>query len=78
MGGNVIKVAPSSVTYDMIMRLCAGLTNLHVCFHPLRASDITVYKSYLNRLWDIGDNQARNHQEIQKRYREKRRRIMVV
>lgn len=37
--------------YDIIIRLCVGLTNLHTRFHRLRSSDITFYQSYETGLW---------------------------
>lgn len=56
------------------MRLCACLTNLHIRFKQLWSADSTFYRSYRNRLIEIGEGQAHKLRHTERRYRDKRRR----
>ena len=64
----------SEAGYDSIFRLCLGLTNFHVHKHPLRAEVSTVLKTMKNRRYHIATTQIQKRRQLQRRYREKRRR----
>lgn len=46
------------------------LTNLHICFHPLRVEDISRFQFTRNHIYDIDSCQILKRQRIQERYRQ--------
>jgi len=60
--------------YGTILKLCVGLTNIHVKENPLRANDLTFNKSVKTRLYTIGESSVQKRKDTQKRYRERRKR----
>lgn len=61
-------------SYDIIVRLCVSLTNIHINWHPLRADDGTFYTKCETHLVDVGESLKRRRIDVQRKYLEKRRR----
>ena len=59
---------------DSIFSLCVGLTNFHLHNHPLRAEDSRLLKTMKNRQYHIATTQIQKRRQVQRSYREKRRR----
>ena len=64
----------SEAGYDSIFRLCVGLTNFHIHKHPLREEDTLVLRTMKNRRYHIATTQIQKRRQVQRTYREKRRR----
>lgn len=63
--------------YDMYLDICAGLTNFHIRYHPLRASDQEFYKRYRKRIRALGiDKKRRRQRQARASRRNNRRRIV--
>lgn len=63
----------SELKYDVIMRMCLALTNLHICKHPLRDEDGFSYRNLRRSLSHIEDETSERRQRQQKKYRDQRR-----
>jgi hypothetical protein len=59
--------------YDMVMTICAALTNFHVSTEPLREQDMSYYKDVLSHLSDIGNERFTKKRQNQQKYREKKK-----
>lgn len=59
--------------YDAYFKLCAGFTNMHINWHPLRTEDVDRFRRLRNRLDDIGASRIEKRRRVQERYRQRRR-----
>ncbi|KAF0683493.1 hypothetical protein As57867_024385, partial [Aphanomyces stellatus] len=59
--------------YDVVFQTCVALTNVHVRFNPLRASDGDANAKYLNRLDGIGSKMIKKKNASARTYRLKRK-----
>ncbi|RHY24711.1 hypothetical protein DYB32_008724 [Aphanomyces invadans] len=65
--------------YNMHFQTCVALTNVHVCFNPLRNVDGEGYNQYKNRLLSIGSKIKTRNLFSKAKYRENRKaRIQAV
>ena len=64
----------SEAGYDSIFRLCVGLTNFHLHKKPLRDEDSKILRTMKNRRYHIATSQIQKRRQVQRPYREKRRR----
>ena len=51
--------------YDMICKLCVSLTNIHIFWHPLRERDGEFYRAFVNRIYEIGENEVKRRSQTQ-------------
>lgn len=64
--------------YDVIFRLCLGMNNLYVKWHPLRADDLDRFQRFKNRQYSIGEGICQKRRKSQEKYRAKRKRRMDI
>lgn len=60
--------------YSTIMKLCVGLSNLHILWQPLRDNDGANHNRFQNRLYTLGNNIVEKRRLAQRKYRAKRSR----
>ena len=57
--------------YDLFVRFCAALTNVHIERNPLRSEDDEFYRKTRNKLYAISVENAGKRKAVQQRYRAK-------
>ena len=66
-----LKYRWSERMYDSIYQMCMGLTNIHICLHPLRDADGEHYQQLRNKWFTIGEELIKKRKLTQERYRKK-------
>ena len=64
--------------YDPFFKLCAAMTNYHVRLHPLRASDLQLYRRVKQRQYIIGEEILKKRKRTQEKYRKKRKQRLAI
>ena len=59
----------SEENYDKFFRICLGLTNMHIHWHPLRRDDLDRFHRMRNCTYEIGATQAERRRSTLERYR---------